>query len=98
LKVFPREVELALEKHPSVEEAAVAGIPDDRWGEQVTAWVVLAPGHALDAEALIAHTRSLLAAYKCPKQVFSLHALPRNQAGKVDRRKLRASTGSPEAR
>jgi acyl-CoA synthetase (AMP-forming)/AMP-acid ligase II len=96
LKVFPREVELALEKHPSVEEAAVAGIPDDRWGEQVTAWVVLTPGHALDADALIAHARSLLAAYKCPKQVFSVHSLPRNQAGKVDRRTLRASAGSPE--
>jgi acyl-CoA synthetase (AMP-forming)/AMP-acid ligase II len=98
LKVFPREVELALEKHSSVEEAAVAGIPDERWGERVTAWVVLAQGHALDAEALIAHARSLLAVYKCPKQVFSLHALPRNQAGKVDRRKLRASEWSPEAR
>jgi malonyl-CoA/methylmalonyl-CoA synthetase len=97
LKVFPREVELALEKHPSVEEAAVAGIPDEKWGEQVTAWVVLAPGHTLDADALIAHARSLLAAYKCPKQVFSVNALPRNQAGKVDRRKLQASEGSPEA-
>jgi len=96
-KVFPREVELALEKHPSVEEAAVAGIPDDRWGERVTAWVVLAPGRALDADALIAHARSLLAPYKCPKQVFSVDALPRNQAGKVDRPKLQASAESPEA-
>ena len=76
----------------------MAGIPDDRWGEQVTAWVVLAPGHPFDANALIAHARSLLAAYKSPKQVFSLHALPRNQAGKVDRRRLRASEGTPEAR
>jgi acyl-CoA synthetase (AMP-forming)/AMP-acid ligase II len=98
LKVFPREVELTLEKHPSVEEAAVGGILDDRWGEQVTAWVVLAPGHALDADALIAHARSLLAPYKCPKQVFSVDALPRNQAGKVDRRKLQASADTPEAR
>jgi acyl-CoA synthetase (AMP-forming)/AMP-acid ligase II len=98
LKVFPREVEIALEKHPSIEEAAVAGIPDEKWGEQVTAWVVLAPGHALDADALVAHTRSLLAAYKCPKQVFSLQALPRNQVGKVDRRKLHASSASPEAK
>jgi len=98
MNVFPREVEIVLEKHPSVEEAAVAGITDERWGEQVTAWVVLEPGHALDADALIAHARSMLAAYKCPKQVFSLHALPHNRAGKVDRRKLRASAGSPKAR
>ena len=97
LNVHPREVEIALEKHPSVGEAAVAGIPNARWGEQVTAWVVLRPGHALDEDALIAHSRSLLAAYKCPKQVFSLDSLPRNPIGKLDRRTLRASPRSLEA-
>jgi malonyl-CoA/methylmalonyl-CoA synthetase len=81
-----------------VEEAAVAGIPDERWGEQVTAWVVLAPGHVLDAAALITHARSLLAPYKCPKQVFSLQALPRNETGKIDRRRLRSLPANPEAR
>jgi acyl-CoA synthetase (AMP-forming)/AMP-acid ligase II len=90
LNVYPREVELALEKHPSVREAAVAGIPHERWGEQVTAWVVLKPGYALVAEALIAHARSLLAPYKCPKQVFRVEALPRNDLGKLDRGRLRA--------
>jgi len=83
LNVYPREVELALEDHPSVAEAAVAGLPHERWGEQVTAWVVMRPGHDFDERALIAHTRTALAAYKCPKQVFELPALPRNHVGKV---------------
>jgi malonyl-CoA/methylmalonyl-CoA synthetase len=89
LNVYPREVEIALERHPSVAEAAVAGIPDERWGERVTAWVVLRDGHEFDDAALIAHTRTLLAAYKCPKRVFRLAALPRNQLGKIVRSDLR---------
>jgi acyl-CoA synthetase (AMP-forming)/AMP-acid ligase II len=90
LNVYPREVELALEVHPSVAEAAVAGVPHERWGEQVTAWVVLRPGHDFDERALIAHARTALAAYKCPKQVFELGALPRNHVGKVLRSALTA--------
>lgn len=85
LNVYPREVEIALESHPGVSEAAVAGLRHDRWGEQVTAWVVMRPGHAFDEAQLIAHARGLLVAYKCPKQVFELAALPRNHVGKVVR-------------
>ncbi len=85
LNVYPREVEIALESHPGVSEAAVAGLPHDRWGEQVTAWVVMRPGHAFDEARLIAHARGLLVAYKCPKQVLELAALPRNHVGKVVR-------------
>ena len=89
LNVYPREVEIALESHPSVAEAAVAGVADERWGERVTAWVVPAAGHGFDEAALIAHARTLLAAYKCPKRVFPLAALPRNQLGKIVRSALR---------
>jgi len=89
LNVYPREVEIALESHPSVAEAAVAGVPDQRWGERVTAWVVLRDGHGLDEAALIAHARTLLAGYKCPKRVFALAALPRNHLGKIVRSSLR---------
>ena len=89
LNVYPREVEIALESHPSVAEAAVAGVADERWGERVTAWVVLADGHGFDEAALIAHARTLLAGYKCPKRVFRLAALPRNQLGKILRSALR---------
>jgi acyl-CoA synthetase (AMP-forming)/AMP-acid ligase II len=88
LNVYPREVEIALESHPSVAEAAVAGVPDERWGERVTAWVVLRDGHELDEAALIAHARTLLAGYKCPKRVFRLAELPRNQLGKILRSAL----------
>jgi acyl-CoA synthetase (AMP-forming)/AMP-acid ligase II len=88
LNVYPREVEIVLEDHPSVAEAAVAGIPHDRWGEQVTAWVVLRDGHGFDEAALIAHARKRLAAYKCPKRVFRLEALPRNHVGKIVRSAL----------
>ena len=89
LNVYPREVEIALESHPSVAEAAVTGVPDERWGERVTAWVVPADGCGLDEAAVIAHARTLLAGYKCPKRVFQLAELPRNQLGKIVRSALK---------
>ena len=88
MNVYPREVEIILEGHPSVAEAAVAGVPDERWGERVTAWVVPRDGHGFDEAALIAHARTLLAGYKCPKRVFRLDKLPRNQLGKLVRSAL----------
>jgi acyl-CoA synthetase (AMP-forming)/AMP-acid ligase II len=88
LNVYPREVETVLEEHASVAEAAVAGVPHERWGEQVTAWVVLRAGHGFDEDALIAHARTRLAGYKCPKRVFRLEALPRNHVGKIVRSAL----------
>ncbi len=88
LNVYPREVEIALEAHPSVAEAAVAGVPDDRWGERVTAWVVIRDGHGFDEARVIAYARTRLAGYKCPKRVFQLTALPRNHLGKIVRGEL----------
>ncbi len=88
LNVYPREVEIALEGHPSVAEAAVAGVPDDHWGERVTAWVVLRDGHGLDEAGLITHVHTVLAGYKCPKRVFAVAALPRNHLGKIVRSAL----------
>ena len=89
MKVYPREVEMALEAHPDVAEAAVAGLASERWGEQVTAWVVMKPGSAFDAGKLIEHASTLLAPYKRPKEVKRLESLPRNHVGKIDRRELR---------
>jgi acyl-CoA synthetase (AMP-forming)/AMP-acid ligase II len=89
LNVYPREVEIVLEEHPSVAEAAVAGVPHERWGEQVTAWVVMRAGHGFDEAALIAYARERLAGYKCPKQVFQRASLPRNHVGKIVRTALR---------
>jgi acyl-CoA synthetase (AMP-forming)/AMP-acid ligase II len=96
LNVYPREVEIVLEDHPSVAEAAVAGLPHQRWGEQVTAWVVVRDGHAFDEAALIAHTRTRLAGYKIPKRVFQLAMLPHNHVGKIIRSALGSLQGSPQ--
>jgi malonyl-CoA/methylmalonyl-CoA synthetase len=83
LNVYPREVEAALEDHPAVAQVAVAGVPSERWGEEVVAFVV--PAGDLDGEALIAHCRERLSAYKCPKRVVALDELPVNRMGKVRR-------------
>ena len=88
LNVYPREVETVLEEHPSVAEAAVAGIPHPHWGEQVTAWVTLRHGHDFDEAALITHARTTLAGYKTPKRIYLLPALPRTPLGKLQRTAL----------
>ena len=82
------EVEDALNSHPAVREAAVIGIPDEKWGELVTALVVT-DGTEVTAEELIAHCRGYLAGYKCPKRVEFLDALPRTATGKIQKFKLR---------
>jgi len=81
------EVEDAIMSHAAVSEVAVVGIPDDKWGELVTALVV-ADG-SVDSEQLIAHCRTLLAGYKCPKRVEFREALPRTATGKLQKFKLR---------
>ncbi len=81
------EVEDALMSHPDVREVAVIGIPDDKWGEMVTALVV-ADGD-VDGPALIAHCRDRLAGYKCPKRVDFVDELPRTATGKLQKFKLR---------
>jgi acyl-CoA synthetase (AMP-forming)/AMP-acid ligase II len=89
LNVYPREVETVLEEHPSVLEAAVAGVPHEHWGEQVTAWITLRPGQDFNEAALIAHAHTALAGYKCPKRIYPLPALPRTPLGKLQRAALR---------
>jgi fatty-acyl-CoA synthase len=88
--VYPAEVENALFSHPAVADAAVIGVPDERWGEAVKGVVVLKPGASADAETLIAHCRERIAGYKTPKSIDFIDALPRNPSGKVLRRELRA--------
>ena len=87
--VASREVEEILFTHPSVSEVAVVGLPDDKWIEAVTAFVVLRPGHAADAAALQALARAHLAPYKLPKKIVFVDNLPRNTAGKLLKRELR---------
>jgi acyl-CoA synthetase (AMP-forming)/AMP-acid ligase II len=84
------EVEDAIYAHPEVAEVAVIGIPDEKWGELVLALVVPKPGAALTEEAVIAHTKSKLAGYKCPKRVEFRSELARTATGKLQKFKLRA--------
>jgi fatty-acyl-CoA synthase len=83
------EVEDCLYQHAAVAEAAVIGIPHDKWGETVLAFIVKRPGTALDVEGAIAHCRSHLAHYKCPTVVEFRDALPRTATGKLQKFKLR---------
>jgi len=87
--VYPAEVESALCDHPDVAEAAVIGVPDDKWGEAVKAIVVMKPGKLANATDLINFTRERIAGYKTPKSIDFIEALPRNPSGKILRRHLR---------
>jgi acyl-CoA synthetase (AMP-forming)/AMP-acid ligase II len=69
----------------------VVGVPDERWGEAVHAYVTLRAGGNADPEELRRHCRGLLASYKCPKRVHVLADLPRTGIGKISRSRLRAS-------
>jgi len=94
LSVVPRESEEALREHEAVLEAAVIGVPSEKWGEEVQAVVVLRPGFAPDESALLEHCHALLAAYKCPKRIRFADDLPRTGIGKVSRRRLVERYGS----
>lgn len=83
LNIYPREVELVLEDHATVKGAAVVGVPSERWGEEVAAFVVPAGDGGVDERDLSAHARESLSAYKCPKRFFVVDELPRNEMGKV---------------
>jgi long-chain acyl-CoA synthetase len=91
--IYPAEVENALIAHPGVADAAVIGVPDDKWGETVKAVVVRSSGASADDEALaadiMAATRTRLARYKCPTSLDFIESLPRNPSGKVLKRELR---------
>jgi acyl-CoA synthetase (AMP-forming)/AMP-acid ligase II len=87
--VYPAEVENAILGCPGIADAAVIGVPDERWGEAVKAICVRAAGADPDPAEVIAYARARIAAYKAPKSVDFIDALPRNPSGKVLRRELR---------
>jgi long-chain acyl-CoA synthetase len=93
VNVYTKEVEAVLYEHPAVREAAVFGVPDDNWGERVTAAIALKPDATATAEELIAHCRAQLASFKLPKRVVFLDALPKNPSGKILKRELRQVDG-----
>ncbi|WP_321916101.1 MULTISPECIES: AMP-binding protein [unclassified Paraburkholderia] len=88
--VFPNEIESVVSACAGVQECACVGVKDERTGEAVSVYVVRAPGSTLEADALIAWCREQLTAYKVPKQIVFVDALPKSTVGKVLRRELRA--------
>ena len=87
--IYPKEIEERLYQHPDVLEAAVVGLPDAVWGEEVAAFIVPKPGSAPAAEAILAYCREHLARFKCPKQVIFVEGFPKTATGKIQKGKLK---------
>lgn len=87
--VYPAEVESAIYGHPAVQEVAVIGVPDDKWGESVKAIIVPKPGIEVDPAEIIAFARTRIAGFKVPKSIDIAESLPRSPSGKILRRMLR---------
>jgi long-chain acyl-CoA synthetase len=87
--VYPREVEEVLYGHPAIAEAAVIGVPHESHGEEVKAVVALKPGQSATSEDLIAWSKERLAAYKYPRSVEFVDALPKGPTGKILKRELK---------
>lgn len=87
--VFSKEVENAVHKHPTVQECAVIGIPDPKWGEAVHAVVVLKAGASATQASIIDHCHTLIAGFKCPRSVEFRSAMPLSAAGKIMKGRLR---------
>jgi long-chain acyl-CoA synthetase len=87
-QVWPREIEEVLATHPAVAEVCVAGVPDERQGEAVKAWIVLRQGEQATVDEIRAYCKDKLAGYKVPKHVEFRDSLPKTMVGKVLRREL----------
>lgn len=96
--IYPREVEDVLFQHPAVQQAAVVGVPDPRWGEQVLALVVPRPGMAIDTDALIDWVKARKGSVMAPKVVLSVEAIPVTNLGKIDKKAIRARYWAGQAR
>jgi len=101
VNIYPQEIDNELVKHPAVADAATVGVPHDEWGEQVKAVILLKPGHepsAALAEEILAFARANLASFKAPRGLDFAAELPRSEAGKIQRNKVRAPYWEGRAR
>ncbi|MBP1761913.1 MAG: AMP-dependent CoA ligase/synthetase [Firmicutes bacterium] len=87
--IYPAEVEGVILKLNGIADVGVIGVPDEKWGEQVKAIVVLKPGYSISEEDVITHCRQYLAGFKVPKSVDYADAIPRNAVGKMLKKELR---------
>jgi len=87
--VYPAEVEYTLRQHPEIEAVAIIGVPDDKWGESGKAFIVRKKDSNITSEEIAKYCVERLAKYKVPKHIEFLNALPTNDAGKIDRKKLK---------
>ncbi len=87
--IYPREIEEVIFQMPEVADVTVIGVPDERWGEVATAFVIVRDGAQIDADSVLAHCRENLAKYKCPRAVEFVAEFPRNATGKVLKNELR---------
>ena len=87
--VYPREVEELLYNCPEIQECAVIGLPDQEWGERITAFIVPAPGRTVDTAVLKTYLKSNLSPFKVPKEFRIVETLPKSPAGKILKRELR---------
>lgn len=93
--ISPEEVELVMQSHPKIEEVAVIGVPDEEWGEQPRAIVILKHGETATPEEIMEFCRANLASYKRPRSVVFVDSIPRNPMGKIIKRELREKYGKP---
>ncbi|RKH47983.1 class I adenylate-forming enzyme family protein, partial [Corallococcus llansteffanensis] len=96
--VYPLELESVLYEHPAVQQCAVVGVPDAKWGEAGRAFVVVKADAQATADALLEHLRGRLARFKVPKRVELVKALPVSPAGKILKRELREAAIASDAR
>ena len=86
--IYPREIDEVLYEHPAIASAATIGIPDQLYGEEVMAFVVLKEDASVTADEIIDYCRSRLADYKCPKTVQIVKEIPKGPTGKLLKREL----------
>jgi long-chain acyl-CoA synthetase len=86
--VYPREIEEVLYEHPTVSEAAVVGLPDERLGEEIGAAIALKPGAEADADDLRDFVKQRVAAYKYPRRIWFIDELPKGPTGKILKREI----------